>query len=152
MKKLEFKKEINAPAQKVYEKMLGLHNKTDYEYWTKSFNPTSSYEGSWQLNSKIQFVGVDHNGKKAGMVSKVVEHDPAKRVAVQHYGYLDGDKEITTGEQVEKWAGGHEIYNFMENNGRTTLLVELDSSDEFIDYFNQTYPKALDRLKELCEK
>lgn len=42
MKKLQFKKEISATAQKVYETMLGLKDKSTYEHclsplnsWTK---------------------------------------------------------------------------------------------------------------------
>jgi hypothetical protein len=46
------------------------------------------------------------------MVSKVEENEPAKFVSILHYGFLDGENEITTGEQVEKWAGGHENYTF----------------------------------------
>mgnify|MGYP006174362993 CR=1 FL=1 len=63
------------------------------------------------------------NGKKGGMVSEIVEHKPASFVSIRHYGFLDGDTEITTGEQVEQWAGGHENYSFEENNGITTVIV-----------------------------
>ena len=152
MQKLQFKKEINASAQKVYETMLGLKDKSTYEYWTATFNPTSSYEGSWDKGSKIHFVGVDENGKKGGMASEIVEHQPANFVSIRHYGFLDGDIEITTGEQVEKWAGGHENYSFQENNGITTLTVDMDTIDEYLEYFNDIYPKALDKLKEISEK
>lgn len=152
MQKLRFKKEINASAQKVYETMLGLKDKSTYEYWTATFNPTSSYEGSWDKGSKIHFVGVDENGKKGGMASEIVEHQPANFVSIRHYGFLDGDIEITTGEQVEKWAGGHENYSFQENNGITTLTVDMDTIDEYLEYFNDIYPKALDKLKEISEK
>lgn len=55
MEKLTFEKEINAPAQKVYETMLGLQGKSTYEYWTATFNPTSTYEGSWDKGSKNSF-------------------------------------------------------------------------------------------------
>lgn len=152
MQKIQFKKEINASAQKVYETMLGLKNKSTYEYWTATFNPTSSYEGSWDKGSKIHFVGVDENGKKGGMASEIVEHQPANFVSIRHYGFLDGDIEITTGEQVEKWAGGYENYSFQENNGITTLTVDMDTIDEYLEYFNDIYPKALDKLKEISEK
>lgn len=152
MKKIQFKKEINASAQKVYETMLGLKNKASYEHWTAAFNPTSTYEGSWDNGSKILFVGTDENGKKGGMVSEIVAHRPAEFVSIRHYGFLDGDTEITTGEQVEKWAGGHENYSFQESNGVTTVTVEMDSVDEYLDYFNNTYPKALDKLKEISEE
>lgn len=152
MKKVKFEKEIKASAQKVYETMLGLKNKKTYEYWTAIFNPTPSYEGSWNKGSKIHFVGVDENGKKGGMVSEIEEHQPADFVSIRHYGFLDGDTEVTTGEQVEKWAGGHENYSFKENNGTTTVTVEMDAIDEYLDFFNKTYPKALDKLKEISEQ
>ena len=152
MQKLQFKKEINASAQHVYETMLGLKDKATYEYWTATFNPTSTYEGNWAKGSKILFVGVDENGKKGGMVSEVAEHQPASFVSIRHYGFLDGDTEITTGEQVEKRSGGHETYRFEENNGTTTIIVELDTIDDYLDYFKENYPNALDKLKEISEK
>lgn len=151
MKKLQFKKEIKASSQRDYETMLGLKDKSTYEFWTSAFNPTSTFEGSWDKGSKILFVGLDENGKKGGMVSEIVAHQPAKFVSIRHYGFLDGDKEITTGEQVEKWAGGHENYSFEENNGNTTVTVDLDTIEEYLDYFNNTYPAAMDKLKQISE-
>jgi len=152
MQKLTFEKEINASAQRVYEAMLGLQDKSTYEYWTATFNPTSTYEGSWDKGSKILFVGCDENGKRGGMVSAVEENQPAKLVSVRHYGFVDGDKEITTGEQVEKWTGGYEIYKFDEQDGKTRVTVELDTIDDFLGYFNDKYPKAMDKLKEISEQ
>lgn len=151
MKKLKFQTVINAPAQKVYEYMLGLKDISTYQSWTKAFNPTSSFEGDWSIGSKILFVGMDENGNKGGMVSEVVEHQPAQLVSVRHYGYLQGDQEITTGEEVEKWAGGHETYIFDEKDGKTTLTVEMDSVEEYEQYFQDNYPKALEILKKDCE-
>ena len=132
--------------------MLGLKDKSSYEYWTSAFNPTSTYEGNWEKGSKIYFVGVDENGKKGGMVSEIEEHQPSNFISIRHYGFLDGDTEITTGEQVEKWAGGHENYSYEESNGITTVTVDIDTIDEYVDYFNNTYPKALDKLKEISER
>lgn len=152
MKKIKYQKRIEASAQKVYETMLGLKNISTYEYWTAAFNPTSTYEGSWNKGSKIHFVGQDENGKKGGMVSEVVENIPGKFVSIRHYGILDGDTEITTGEMVEKWAGGHENYEFNEANGITTVTVEIDVIDDYLDFFNNTYPQALEKLKEISEK
>ncbi len=152
MEKLQFKIEINDTAQRVYETMLGLKEKSTYENWTSAFNPTSTYEGSWDKGSKILFIGNDENGKKGGMISKIEEHEPAKFVSILHYGFLDGDNEITTGEQVEKWAGGHENYIFDEKNSITTLTVEIDSIEDYLDYFNQTYPAALEKLKAMFQK
>lgn len=152
MKKLQFKTTINAPAEKVYEAMLGLKDKSTYEHWTSAFNPTSTFEGSWNKGSKIYFLGTDENGKKGGMVSEVAENKPAEFVSIRHYGFLNGDTEITSGEEVEKWAGGLENYSFEENQGITTVKVDIDVIDEYLDYFNNTYPKGLEKLKEIVEK
>ena len=151
MEKLQFAESINAPVDRVYDTMLGISNKSTYEEWTSMFNPTSTYEGSWKKGSKILFIGVDEKGEKGGMVSRIVENIPNEFVSIQHYGLVKADQEITEGPEVEKWANGFENYSFKENNG-TTVTVDLDTTEDFIDYMNQTYPKALNKLKELCEK
>lgn|SRR5690554_2825111 len=151
MKKLQFKIVINAPVVKVYNTMLGLDNKATYEAWTAEFNPTSTYEGSWEKGTKILFIGTGENGEKGGMVAEIAEHIPNKFVSIRSYGILKGGTEITTGEEVEKWAGGLENYTFEENNGITTVTVEVDMIDDFVGYFSETYPKALNKLKAILE-
>jgi hypothetical protein len=151
MKHLQFKISINATAEKVYTTMLGLDNISTYEQWTALFNPTSSYEGNWNKGEKMLFVGVDENGQKGGMVSRIEEHIPMQFVSIQHKGLLVGGEEITEGPEVEKWANGLENYSFEETNGITNVTVDLDSTDEFVDYMNENYPKALNKLKEICE-
>ena len=152
MTKLQFKVSINAPVSKIYDIMLGISNKSTYEQWTAIFNPTSSYEGNWDKGNKILFIGVDEKGEKGGMVSKIVENIPNQFVSIQHYGLVQGGKEITEGPEVEKWANGFENYTFEENNGTTTVTVDLDTTEEFTGFMNETFPKALEKLKEICEK
>ena len=152
MKKLEFKVNISAPVDKAYDFMLGISNKFTYEQWTSIFNPTSTYEGSWGKGSKILFFGIDDNGEKGGMVSKIIDNIPNQFVSIQHCGLLKGNEEITEGPEIEKWANSFENYTFTNDNGSTTVTVNLDVIEEFLDYMNTHYPKALEKLKELCEK
>lgn len=152
MKKLQYTTRVNAPINKVYDFMLGINNKSTYEQWTAMFNPTSSYEGTWEKGSKILFIGVDENGNKGGLVSRIAENIPNQFVSIQHYGLVQGDNEVTEGPDVEKWANGLENYTFEENNGTTNLTVNLDMTEEFVEYMNENYPKALGKLKEICEK
>lgn len=152
MKKLQYKVSIKAPVAKVYDIMLGISSKSTYEQWTSTFNPTSSYDGNWAKGSKILFVGIDDKGEKGGMVSRIADHIPYRFVSIQHYGILKADKEITEGPEVEKWANGYENYTFEENNGTTIIIVDLDTTEDFTDFMNETYPKALEKLKLLCEK
>lgn len=132
--------------------MLGITDKSTYEQWTALFNPTSTYEGSWEKGQKMLFVGVDENGEKGGMVSRIADHVPNQFVSIQHYGLVKGSEEITTGPEVEKWANGLENYTFEESNGVTTVTIDLDTADEFEDYMNEFYPQALNKLREICEQ
>ncbi len=152
MKKLQFKASINAPAYKVYNTMLGINNKSTYEQWTALFNPTSTYEGCWTKGSKILFVGIDEKGEKAGMMSEIYNNIENQFISIRHYGIVKAGLEITKGPEVEKWANGFENYTFYENNGITTVTVDLDITEDFIEYMLETYPKALEKLKDLCEK
>ena len=152
MKKLQFNISIHAPVNKIFDIMLGISNKSTYEQWTALFNPTSTYEGSWETGSKILFVGVDEKEAKGGMVSKIAENIPNRFISIQHYGLVKDDLEITEGPEVEKWANGFENYTFEENNEITTVIVDLDTTEDFVDYMNEIYPRALEKLKEICEK
>ncbi len=151
MKKLKYQTEVKADVEKAYRTMLGLEDIKTYEYWTAEFNPTSTYEGSWEKGSKIYFIGTDENGTKGGMVSEIAENIQNKFVSIRHYGILNGDKEITEGPEVEKWAGGLENYGFEQNDEITTITVEVDITEEFAEFFDSTWPKALDKLKEIVE-
>lgn len=131
--------------------MLGISNKQTYEQWTALFNPTSTFEGTWEKGSKMLFLGVDEKGEKGGMVSEINDNVLNQFVSIRHYGLVKANVEITSGPEVEKWANGLENYTFQEENGGTVVTVDLDFADDFVDYMNDTYPKALDRLKEICE-
>ena len=152
MKHIQFHVKINEHVSKVYDLMLGISNKSTYEQWTALFNPTSTYDGNWNKGSKILFIGTDSDGKKGGMVSEIAENIPNQFVSIRHYGVVQDGKEITEGPDVEKWAGGFENYSFEDIDGITTVSVDLDTTEDFVDYMNQTYPKALLKLKEICEQ
>lgn len=146
--KLHFDIEIKADIDKVYDTML---DEEGYNKWTAEFNPTSRFKGSWHKGSKILFIGTNEDGKEEGMVSRIVENIPSKFVSIEHEGIYKDGREITSGDEVESWAGGLENYTFSKVDGKTILSVDIDSIEDFKQYFLDTYPRALNRLKELCE-
>jgi uncharacterized protein YndB with AHSA1/START domain len=149
MEKLRFEIEINAPAKKVYQTML---DEKHYREWTALFNPSSHYRGSWEKGEKILFIGEDENGNVGGMVSRIKENIPHQFISIEHLGLLQGDQEITSGPEIDAWAGALENYTFIEKNGRTLLEVDVDSNKEYAKYFSETWPRALNKLKEICEQ
>lgn len=148
MKKVNYAIVINAPAEKVFRTMI---DKPTYQQWTATFNPTSTFEGSWNKGEKIYFIGFGEDGKKGGMVARIAENIANRFISIQHLGILDGDNEITEGPMVESWQGALENYTFSETNDVTTLSVDVDTDEKYLDYFNDAWPKALGVLKDLCE-
>jgi len=151
MKKVTYQIQIKASANKVFKTMLGLDDKSTYEVWTSVFNPTSTYEGRWEEGARMYFVGCDENGVKHGMISEIEKIQANQFVSIRHIGMINGDVEVTSGPEVESWSGSHENYSFSENGGITTLTVEIDVVEEHLDYFNNTYPLSLQKLKEIIE-
>lgn len=149
MEKLHFKIEIDAPKEKVWNVML--EDKT-YRIWTEAFAPGSHYEGSWDKGSKIFFLAPDENGKPRGMVSRIKENRKYEFISIEHLGMVNDGKEDTTSDEVKNWAGALENYTFKEKNGKTEVVVEMDSNENYSEMFNDMWPKALKKLKELAEK
>ncbi len=146
---LQFEIHINTSIENVYNKMLAENS---YKEWTSEFNPTSYYKGNWEKGSKILFVGTDKNGEEGGMVSRIKENIPNKFISIEHIGILKGDKEIESGKEVDGWAGALENYSFKSANGQTILSVTINVNEEYKSYFIDTWPKALNKLKSICEK
>jgi hypothetical protein len=148
-KRLQFKILIHASAEKVYRKMI---EKPTYEEWTMVFSPGSTYEGNWDEGSKILFVGESESGEKGGMVSRIERNIPFEFLSIEHLGVIKDGKEILDTPEVLSWAGAHENYIFEAKEDKTLVKIELDSNQEFEEYFEELWPKALLKLKEICER
>ena len=144
MEKKHFHISINAPKESVWQT---LWNDSTYRQWTSVFAEGSRAETDWKTGSKILFT----DGKGSGMVSTVAENKPYEFMSIRHLGVLkDGVEEIDSPE-VQKWAGALENYTLRSQGGKTELDVDMDTTEEFSDYFETTWPKALEKLKEVAE-
>jgi hypothetical protein len=149
MDKLKFSIVINAPKEKVWDTML--EDKT-YRIWTEEFTPGSHYIGSWDEGSKILFLGPANDGKLGGMVSRIKENKLHKFISIEHLGEVLDGIEDTTSDRVKIWAGALENYTFIDKDDKTELIVDMVINEEFKEMFEGMWPKALQKLKELCEK
>lgn len=150
MKKFETSIFINAPKKKVWDIMLG---KDTYEEWTKPFNATSRFEGDWSEGSKIIFLGTDENGEnEGGMVSKIAKNVPYEYISIEHIGIIEDGVEDTTSEKAKSWAPAFENYTFIEKEGSTKLIIDQDLDEQYTEMFEKMWKKALNKLKEICEK
>lgn len=150
MEKLHCSITINAPVGKVWDTML---NDATYREWTKPFSPGSYYEGSWEEGSKILFLGPDpKTGEIGGMVSRIKENRPHEYISIEHIGIIKDGKEDTESEEAKKWAPAYENYTFKEVEGGTELSIDMDIEENYKSEFEEMWPQALEKLKELAEQ
>ena len=147
MEKNEYRITINAPREKVWDT---LWNDDTYRAWTAPFAAGSTAKTDWKKGSKVLFL----DGNNGGMVSTIVENRPNEYMSIKHLGIVKDGVEDYDSEESKKWGNGFENYTLKSVNGGTELLVEMTADsipEEYKDYFAQTWPKALNKLKELSE-
>ncbi|MBI3130072.1 MAG: SRPBCC domain-containing protein [Acidobacteria bacterium] len=141
---LNFTQSIRAPRARVWDTMIALET---YKLWTAAFGEGSTFEGSWASGAKIRFVGPSGDG----MTSEIAENRPGEFLSIRHLGEIQGGVEITDSEAVKAWAPAYENYGFSETPEGTLLEVSLEVVPEWESFMRETFPKALQRLKALCE-
>lgn len=125
-------------------------DKPTYEQRTTTFCEWSTYEWSREQWASIKFLGPDGNG---GMISEIAESRPYEFISIRHLGEISMDE--TTGKLKETTypTPGYENYTFTEKDWVTTLEIFMGPlPDEYATMFNDMRPKALQALKEICEK
>lgn len=145
MKKQTFNILIDASPGKVWNTLLGEET---YPLWTSVFAEGSTVKTDWKEGSKALFL----DGKGEGMVSVIDKNIPNEFLSIKHLGMIKNGVEDMESEEVKKWSGALENYILKPSNGRTELIIDMDMSEEFKDYFLTTWPKALEKVKELAEK
>ena len=145
MEKQQFKISIEAPREKVWDI---LWNDVSYREWTSVFSEGSRAETDWKKGSKVLFL----SSSNEGMVSRIEENIPNEFMSFRHLGVVKDGVEDLEGGKAKEWTGSLENYTLKTVNGRTELIVDMDITDEYKDYFLTTFPKALEKVKELAEK
>jgi uncharacterized protein YndB with AHSA1/START domain len=147
--RVHFEKMINARSEKVFRIMTGQNT---WPEWTSSFNPSSHFIGTWEKGSGIHFLGKDEDGTIGGMASKIRENIPGRYLSIEHLRMIKNGKEITNDPDADGWAGAMENYTLTSKGEKTLLSIDCEVKKGYIPYFESTWPKALDKLKEMAER
>ncbi len=140
MNTLTFSTQIDAPVKKVWD---NLWNDAAYRLWTAAFMEGSYAVSNWEEGSPIMFLSPGENG----MYSVIDKKIPYKQMTFRHLG------EVHNGEKVAKeWSNATENYYLEEDGTTTQLTVVTDTVPEIEAYMKEAFPKALSKLKEICEQ
>lgn len=142
--RLNFTIHIAAPVARVWDTMLELET---YRDWTTAFSEGSTYEGSWAQGDRIRFLAPSGDG----MLAEIAENRRHAFISIRHLGVIADGVEDTTSDAVKAWAPAHENYRFTPEGSGTRLDIEQEIMAEYAAMMNEMWPKALARLKALCE-
>ncbi|WJJ97018.1 SRPBCC domain-containing protein [Algibacter luteus] len=143
MKTLKYNTTINASKEKVWNTLFTDEN---YPKWVSVFSEGSYAKTDWQEGSAIDFLIPSGDG----MFSTIHQKIPNKLMVFNHLGFIKEGKKVYDGKS-KAWENAKESYELIENNGKTELHVSMDTTDEYVNFFNETFPKALKKIKELSE-
>lgn len=146
-KTLRFSTVIQAPPARVWERMLAPDS---YGEWTAAFMEGSRYEGSWEPGQRIRFL----SPAGEGMVAEIAENRRGEFVSIRHLGEIrpDGTEDLDS-PAVRAWAPAYENYRFIaRGDGATEVQVEMDTMPSYEAFMQEVWPKALERLKAVCER
>ncbi len=141
MKKLQFTIEINAPKDKVWE---ALWKDENYRTWTSVFQPGSYAESDFRKGSEFRFL----TPEKDGVWGEIVEMIPNEKMYFLHKG------EVHKGENQPATYGEDAVenYDLYEKDGKSVLTGTVYAPEEYVVYFANTFPKALEAVKNIAEK
>lgn len=148
MENKQFTITINAPKEKVWS---SLFEDANYREWTSAFMPGSWADTDWKKGSKARFLGETEHG----MVSEIADARENEFMSIRHLGLVNDGVEDTTSEKSQEWAGSLENYTIREKDGKSEVIIDLQSKSmpkEYMDYFETTWPKALENLKQIAER
>ena len=143
MQRIGFSIDIQAPKEKVWRTLL---DDASYRQWTSAFAEGSYAVTDWQEGSEAKFLGPNGDG----MYSRIAAHRPNEFLSIEHLGMLKNG-EVVQDDAAASWSGALENYTVRESDGVSTLTIKMDTTDPYVKYFEETWPKALQKVKDLAE-
>ncbi|UOQ55246.1 SRPBCC domain-containing protein [Hymenobacter cellulosivorans] len=144
MKKACFSIMINAPKEKVWNVLWGEQT---YGQWASVFSPGSHAQSDWQEGSQVVFSSA--NG--GSMYSQIAQQTLHEYISFQHLGQVKDGQQQPFDQNNQDWAGATENYTLRQIGNTTELTVEMDVPENHQAYFAETFPRALEKVKELAE-
>ncbi len=140
MQKQQFSIEIKASKESVWRTLWG--DKT-FRDWAKIIDEGMYMVGEIKEGNEVQFISPTGYGVTS-LIEKLVQNE------LVSFRHMADTKD--SGEREKEWTGGQESYSLAENDGITTLTVDIDVPPGQEENFKNRLPKALERVKILAEK
>lgn len=144
MKTLEFKININAPKEKVWEV---LWEDKSYREWASVFCEGTYAVSDWKEGDVIHFLSPGG----MGMNSVIFKRVDNEYMAFKHLSDIKDYKVQPVDTSPGGWSEAMETYRLIPVDNGTLLEATMDMVEKYLDYFQEIFPKALEKIKELSE-
>jgi hypothetical protein len=143
MQKQQFSIEIKAPRERVWNTLW--EDKT-FRIWGSIIDEGLYMVGEIGEGNKVQFISSVSGYGVTSLVEKLVPKE--------YLLFRQMADTIDSGERgrEKEWTGGTESYWLAENDGVTTLTLDIDVPPGQEETFKNRFPKALERVKTLAEE
>lgn len=138
---MKFTIEIKATREKVWATLW--EDKTLRE-WAGLIDPGTYMVGELTEGNEVEFL----SASGYGVTSLVEKVTPNEYLLLRHSADTKDDGKE---EREKEWTGGAESYALAEKDCVTSLIIAFDVPPDLEDYFQENYPKALAKIKELAE-
>ena len=147
MKRKTFEKaiEITASRTKVWEVL------TDEAFtprWYGTFSLGARPETTWEEGSKVLFT--DLSG--GGLVGEVIVNKPGQMISIEYQGVVFGGEEDYLSEDAMQVKGCEDRYLLTDQDGKTELTVQVDTTLDSFDSMSSAWKRALGKIKMLAEE
>lgn len=142
MKQMHFEIVIHASKEKIWEV---LWEDNTLRQWAGIVDPGTYMLGKLEEGKTVQF----NSEQGYGVTSFVEKLTPNEYVLLKHKADTE---DFGDSGREDQWTGGDESYTLDDTDGVTRLILELDVPEELEEIMNTSYPKALNKVKELSEK
>lgn len=142
MKEMQFEIVIRAPREKIW---ATLWQDRTFREWADLIDAGTYMVGDLKEGNTVQFISAEGYGVTS-LVSALI---PDEYVLFKHQADTQHEGSNSRDDQ---WTGGRESYTLMDDDGATTLTMSFDVPVELEKAMSESYPKALQKVKELSEK
>jgi hypothetical protein len=144
METLHFTTEINATTTKVWQV---LWDDVTYRKWASAFCEGSYAMSNWNKGDGVHFLDSTGNG----IYSIIDEKIENTLMSFKHIGNIHNFIEMPLDEETKLWCNSKETYHLYTENNQTKLTVTIDALENYVGFFNESMPKALEIIKKLSE-
>ena len=143
MQKQQFSIEIKAPRERVWNTLW--EDKT-FRDWANIIDEGMYIVGEIKEGNEVQFISSVSGYGVTSLVEKLAQNEFIS------FRQMADTKDSGEREREKEWTGGTESYSLAENDGVTTLTVDIDVPPGQEETFKIRFPRALERVKILAEK